>query len=293
MTAISFSTEFNNALPIFASPLVETAMIVVPCYNEARRLKNEEFINFLDMAPRVKIVFVDDGSTDATLETLYQIHQARSEQVDVISLPKNEGKHEAVRQGLLHASQTGAGYVGYWDADLATPLDALHDFLRVIDKFQSVMVVFGSRKTLIGHRIKRSLARRSVSRICAIMARQATRLPIGDTQCGAKLLRNNKKLRRAITKPFTAGWLFDVELFSRISAQKIDRQKAFYELPLAEWSEVEGSSVSARAIVSSGIQMLKIIATAKLGLATGVANLNEAPIPKPYSAAPEKSRLRA
>ena len=243
----------------------ETA-IVVPCYNEAERLNQEEFLTFLDHADNTIMVFVNDGSKDATLDVLRQMQAQLPSKITVVDLPKNAGKAEAVRQGLKVATDLGASFVGYWDADLATPLDAIQDFSGVLRKFPETQVVYGARRMMLGHRIERTLGRRMVSRTCAMLARQAVRLPIGDTQCGAKLMRNTPLLRNAISKPFTAGWLFDVELLTRLSAQMVDKRFAFYEQPLAEWTEIPGSKVSSSAIVKSGVRMLQLIAEARLGV---------------------------
>ncbi len=259
-------TAFSNA----HSSSGRTA-IVVPCYNEEARLDAKAFLTFLGMSSKTDLVFVNDGSRDNTLDVLIALRDAAPGRVTVIDLNRNSGKAEAVRQGLLVATELGAAFIGYWDADLATPLDAIDDFTRVLEKFAETQVVFGARRTMLGHRIDRTLARRFVSRVCAMLARQAVRLPIGDTQCGAKLMRNTAILRGAISEPFTAGWLFDVELFARLSSRMTDRRFAFYEQPLAEWTEVAGSKVSATAILKSGFCMLRLIAKNRLGLSIGPA----------------------
>lgn len=258
-------TPANNVtlFPIRRAPSGATT-IVVPCYNEEKRLDIEAFTAFLENS-EFGFVFVNDGSKDRTLDRLEELRAAAPDRVSILDLHQNSGKAEAVRQGLLAAMDGGATQVGYWDADLATPLDAIEDFDRVMTKFPEVQVVYGARRMLLGHRIERTLKRRLVSRVCASLARQAVRLPIGDTQCGAKLLRSTPLLRAALNRPFTAGWLFDVELFTRLSASMTDRRYAFYELPLAEWDEVAGSKVSTRAILKSGVQMLRLIAEARLG----------------------------
>jgi dolichyl-phosphate beta-glucosyltransferase len=262
---IAFS-DFTRARPA-AAPRAARTRIVVPCYNEAERLDAGAFLEALDSDPATDFTFVDDGSGDATLETLTALQAVRPERITVLALARNSGKAEAVRQGLLHAAATGAAHVGYWDADLATPLDAIPDFVRVMERFADLAVVFGSRRALLGHRIERTLKRRIVSRLCGALARQAIRLPVADTQCGAKLLRTGPALDAALAMPFTAGWLFDVELFARLSARIADRARAFYELPLPEWDEVAGSKVTGRAILRSGLQMLRLIAEIRLGLA--------------------------
>lgn len=280
MNAISTLDDTVTAFPVnprYTGSAGSQTVIVVPCYNEAERLNAAAFLDHLRSAPQVDFVFVDDGSHDATLDRLSDLELAAPGRVTVLSLRRNAGKSEAVRQGLLHAVQD-AEFVGYWDADLATPLDAIDDFVRVLSKYPEAQVVYGARRRLLGHRIERTLARRTVSRLCALLARQAVQLPIGDTQCGAKLFRNSPDLRAAIAQPFSAGWLFDVELLTRLSAGLADPRLAFYEQPLAEWHEIAGSKVSSRAIVKSGFQMLRLIAAARFGFPSPTLNSEDRPI---------------
>lgn len=267
-------TDFDKA-QTYSSGFVKT-MIVVPCYNEADRLDKDVFLKTLAGAPDMSFVFVNDGSTDATLRLLLKLQLANPNQIEVINLRLNSGKAEAVRMGLQHACRIGADVVGYWDADLATPLDAISDFEVVLDRFKDVTVVFGARRQLLGHRIRRKMSRRVVSRICAGLARLAVGLPIGDTQCGAKLLRNTPALNAAVSMPFTASWLFDVELFTRIASATAQPAKCFYEVPLAEWNEIAGSKVSGSAIAHSGYQMLRLITQRYVTLAKSLRHRSPA-----------------
>lgn len=237
--------------------------LVVPCYNEAGRLRTDRYAAFLDTTPRVRILFVNDGSLDETLLVLEALRKSRPTRVSILDMPRNGGKAEAVRAGLARAIEEGAELVAYWDADLATPLDLVEDFLRVADRHPELEVIFGSRRRMLGHRVSRTLPRRVVSRICAILARLAIGLPVADTQCGAKLMRVTPALGAAVGTPFSAGWLFDVELLARIA--KASGNRAFYELPLSEWTEIPGSKVSGRDIVKSGLRMLRLIAEMRLG----------------------------
>ncbi|MFW2590235.1 glycosyltransferase [Sagittula sp. SSi028] len=257
----------SPACPWPSNPRLRT-LVVAPCYNEARRFNADAFAYFMQRTPDVDFIFVNDGSTDATQERLNAFRAEWPNRVTILTLARNAGKAEAVRQGLLYACDQGVTRVAYWDADLATPLEALPDFIRAFDRFTKTHVVFGARRQMLGHRIERRLSRRIVSRMCAFMARLALDLPIGDSQCGAKMLRNSPALRRALAEPFTAGWLFDVELFMRLKDNLgLNRHKyAFYEQPLAEWDEVPGSKVTAKAIAKSGVEMLKLIARSRLGV---------------------------
>jgi dolichyl-phosphate beta-glucosyltransferase len=258
------TSNIITLFPDYALPSCRTA-IVVPCYNEEKRLDVAAFSDFLQRRPDIRFVFVNDGSSDATLSVLEALHAAHPYRVEVLSLSRNSGKAEAVRQGLAYATETDVDFVGYWDAALATRLEAIEDFLMIARRYGETEVVYGARLQLLGHRVSRTLSRRIISRICARMARVAVGLPIGDTQCGAKLMRNSPRLRKAVAQPFSAGWLFDVELFSRIAATA-GSAHAFYEYPLPEWTEVPGSKVTGRAIRRAGLAMLRLIAERRFGL---------------------------
>jgi dolichyl-phosphate beta-glucosyltransferase len=251
---------------LVAVPHQQTITLVVPCYNEERRLDCDAFLSFVKRHPGVHLLFVNDGSKDRTLDVLKDMRARAPDGIDVLDMPKNGGKAEAVRHGMLFAVDHGAKLTGYWDADLATPLEAIPDFVRIVERLSSVDVVFGSRRRMLGHRIHRTVKRRVISGLCATLARMALRLPIRDTQCGAKVFRTTPAFRAAISTPFTAGWLFDVELFGRVAQETICPQDAFYELPLSEWAEIAGSKVSGRAVINSGFRMLGLIAENRLGL---------------------------
>ena len=118
-------------------------IIVVPCYNEARRLATRAFTQFRATGHWVEFLFVNDGSTDETLETLGHARCQSPDTIRVLDQQPNRGKAEAVRAGMLDALATDADYVGYWDADLATPLAELQRFLELVDDRSDVVVLLG------------------------------------------------------------------------------------------------------------------------------------------------------
>jgi glycosyltransferase involved in cell wall biosynthesis len=223
-------------------------------------LNRVAFVSFAMANPGIKFVFVNDGSTDATLDVLHQMQRAVPQQIEVFSLAQNSGKAEAVRRGLQHVSSRGDELIAYWDADLATPLDAVFDFVNIAEKMPHINVVYGARLNLMGHEVNRDTSRRIISKCCNILARAAVRLPIGDTQCGSKLLRNTPELRAAIAKPFTSGWMFDIELFARMARMFDKPQKAFYEQPLMAWEEVAGSKIKKSTVIKCALDVVRIIA---------------------------------
>ncbi len=228
--------------------------IVVPCFNEARRLDEARFVALAESG-RLNLLFVDDGSTDPTCTTLLRLAGA-SPAISVCALPHNQGKSEAVRTGLLEAVTQGASIVGYYDADLATPPDELLRLLTVIDTRPEIDAVFGSRVAKLGSIIERTNLRHSVGRIYATAASWALGVPVYDTQCGLKLFRVTPTFVDAIAEPFASRWAFDVELLGRLLTGTANSPgvavDAFLEVPLNSWKDVGGSHLRA----SDGIAAL-------------------------------------
>ena len=233
--------------------------IIIPCYNEADRLHLETFINFARQHPKISFVFIDDGSKDLTISLLCGAMAALPEQVDVLMMARNAGKAEAVRHGLKFAAKRGDKYIAFLDADLATPLNAVNDFISVADRLNNIDVVLGSRAGGLGRKVYREIHRKMISLVCAAMGRLATGLALKDTQCGAKLFRNTPHLRNCLDTPFSAGWLFDVELFLRISNPNRHERKNFFEYPVLEWTEIPGSNIKFSDVLKGGFKMISLI----------------------------------
>jgi dolichyl-phosphate beta-glucosyltransferase len=220
-------------------------MIVVPCYNEGLRLRVDEFQRFL-CESQIRFVFVDDGSRDNTLARVESLRAKAGDRVVSLRCPVNRGKAEAVRLGVNYALEQDAEHVGYWDADLATPLSAIPEFLTVLAERTDLDMVFGSRVKLLGRQVNRRASRHYLGRVFATVASVVLRIPIYDTQCGAKIFRVCPETRDLFTEPFLTRWIFDVELLARyirrlglpaLAAERI------YEFPLHSWEDVDGSKV--------------------------------------------------
>ena len=250
------SEQLDKALPAYQH---DRTTIIIPCYNEANRLHLEAFLNFARKNPKISFVFIDDGSKDLTISLLCGAMAALPKQVDVLMMARNAGKAEAVRHGLKFAAKRGDKYVAFLDADLATPLNAINDFISVADRLDNIDVVFGSRAGGLGRRVYRDLHRKMISLVCASMGRLATGLALKDTQCGAKLFRNTPHLKTCLEAPFTAGWLFDVELFLRISNPDRQERKNFFEYPVLEWTEIPGSNIKFSDVIKGGLKMTSLI----------------------------------
>lgn len=237
-------------------------VLVVPCFNEAERLPAREYVEFLEAHEEIGFLFVDDGSTDRTGARLEEIAERGGARARVVRLARNVGKAEAVRRGLLRALAGGPRFVGYWDADLATPLDAVLALRRRLRERPEVQWVLGSRVRLLGRSIRRDATRHYLGRVFATLASLVLRLPVYDTQCGAKLFRVDEGLAELLREPFVSRWAFDVELLARFAvrhggtAAEIGRRVV--EVPLERWWDVEGSKIGLGAGARAFCDLLRI-----------------------------------
>jgi dolichyl-phosphate beta-glucosyltransferase len=222
--------------------------LIVPCYNEALRLDVQRFRQYLAGNTQIRMLFVDDGSTDDTHGVLEQVRSNHEHCTEILRCSKNKGKAEAVRLGLTYAlNNFQQEIVGYWDADLATPLESVSRFLTVLDNRPEVEMVFGSRVKLLGRHVERRPMRHYLGRVFATLVSQMLRLPIYDTQCGAKLFRVIPRIRQIFAEPFLSKWVFDVEIIARYlklyGNDPKHLEQIIYEYPLESWIDIPGSKV--------------------------------------------------
>jgi glycosyltransferase involved in cell wall biosynthesis len=241
----------------------DETVVVVPCFNEARRLPVAAYDAFLQSSASVTLIFVDDGSTDDTPLVVERLRQQHPRRVCTLRLHSNVGKAEAVRRGMRAALRRQSAFVGYWDADLATPLNAIGRFADVLRSRPELELVMGSRVSLLGRNIRRSTVRHFTGRVFATAASLVLRLPVYDTQCGAKLFRATESLRAIIGQPFEARWIFDVEILARMmrqSREDVGRTGPLqiYEYPLDDWCDVGGSTLKASDFLIAGIDLAAI-----------------------------------
>lgn len=234
-------------------------LLVIPAWNEAGRLDPPAFRQALEANPGLEFLFVDDGSTDGTGAVLERIAAATPERVGVMRLPVNRGKGEAVRRGLQNAVERRFDLAGYWDADLATPLEELSGLREPLQRDPRIQVVLGSRVRLLGRSIERRALRHYLGRVFATTVSLALRAPVYDTQCGAKLFRVTAALEAALARPFRSRWVFDVELLGRIGKQVQGGLGTIaVEVPLGRWRDVAGSRVRWSAFVRAPAEIARI-----------------------------------
>ena len=213
-------------------------LLVVPCYNEEKRLPVNEFIQFVEQGHH--ILFADDGSNDGTVALLERVFQ-KQKNIRTYKAPFNKGKAEVIRSAVAELNKIGIphdiDWVGFWDADLATPLVEVEYLLDFQKNFSSESkAIIGSRVLRLGGNIKRSALRHYLGRGFATVASLMLGLRCYDSQCGAKLF-HKSLLTTAFGLPFISKWIFDVEILLRIG------QKNFIEVPLRNWEDIPGSKI--------------------------------------------------
>jgi dolichyl-phosphate beta-glucosyltransferase len=179
--------------------------IVIPAYNEARRLGPTLDRVAAAMAGRShEILVVDDGSADGTVAVV-QAHGAPH--LQVIELGRNRGKGAAIRRGVL--ASTGRRVL-LCDADLSTPIGALGVLAAALDG--GAQVALGSRSVASSDvRVRQPLYRVWMGKTFNGLIRLAGVHGFADTQCGFKLL-DGEVARDLFARMKIDRFAFDVEL---------------------------------------------------------------------------------
>lgn len=233
-------------------------IIVIPCYNEAERLSIQSFIDFVVSNPSISFLFVNDGSSDNTFEILDGIVKNNSN-LYLLNLEHNSGKAEAVRKGMIFGVEKfNPKMIGFWDADLATPLNEIINFIRIMD-VHDFDVVTGLRLMRLGARVRRSTKRHYLGRVFATVASNILRLPVYDTQCGAKLYKATI-VPILFEEKFITRWLFDVEILARYLCHfgYKEAKENIYEYPLYQWMDVGQTRLKKSDFFKAPVELLKI-----------------------------------
>jgi len=233
--------------------------VVIPCYNEALRIKKIEFFDYIDRYPSYHLCFVNDGSTDDTLEVLNKLAQERPDNISVYNCAQNGGKAEAVRLGMLHlAEDKEFNFIGFLDADLSTDLSDFDGLVQTLANSDFKMVN-GSRIARMGADIHKDGARQIISKTINLIIRKILGMPFQDTQCGAKVM-TPELAKLVFQKQFLTRWLFDVEIFMRLK-KEFGKEKAISMLceePLKRWVHEDGSKLSMKDSIKILGQLMQI-----------------------------------
>ena len=218
--------------------------IVIPVFNELRRWNHEYFLQ-VSRLKNVRLLFVDDGSTDGSLNLISKLIQSNPS-IEVLSLEKNMGKAEAVRLGLRNVlTKPKVRTVGFLDSDGAFSLDDIHRITDIASNQHEVANSawwWSSRIKLAGSRIKRSKIRHSIGRVVAtLLYTKNYSLPY-DTQAGFKLFRLDNFFKQTLDEPFLTKWFVDLELLYRYRSFS-GHFPNIEEVPLTTWTEIPNSKL--------------------------------------------------
>jgi len=234
--------------------------VIIPCYNEEARFPRNAFLEFLLSNNEFHYCLVNDGSKDATATMLYELHKSAPERIKVLDFKKNGGKAEAVRHGMIEAIKwkTFDG-LAYFDADFSAPLNQLYLLINAFKKNTDSFFILGSRVKRMGAIISRSPKRHYLGRIFSTFASIILKLPVYDTQCGAKLI-SSVEVSDIFAEPFISRWLFDIEIMARF-IKKYGAEKCLQgliEVPLEHWKEVGDSRIKSSHLIKIPLELLRI-----------------------------------
>lgn len=238
---------------------MKEVVIVIPCYNEAGRFDAKQVGELVEAD--LGVILVDDGSTDDTPELIAEVCKQHKDAVESLGMIRNVGKAEAVRRGLNHAHALGAKVTGYLDGDFATPAEEMIRLVELFESDDSIKALLGSRWLHLGSKIKRSNLRHYCGRVFATFASMTLRMPVYDTQCGAKLFRITDTFLRAIDDPFESTWAFDVELLARLEdgmGGAPYEVEDFVEVPLEVWTDIPGSKINLVGMIRATLELIPI-----------------------------------
>ena len=115
--------------------------LIVPCYNEAENVaafQDAVIAAFDGCGYDYEVIFVNDGSKDATLHNLKKLHAAQKCPTRVISFSRNFGKEAGLYAGLEHAR---GEYISLIDADLQQRPEIVRDMVKILDEEAGIDVV--------------------------------------------------------------------------------------------------------------------------------------------------------
>lgn len=187
--------------------------IVIPAYNEEERLPPTLTSYLAYFEPRYgdefEIIVVVNGSRDGT-ERVVRERMPDHPALKVIVEPRAIGKGGAIILGFKAAQ---GELIGFADADGATPPEAFDDLVRHIGDAGAIIASRWFKESRVFP--PQPLKRRIASRIFNFLVRLLFRVPIRDTQCGAKVL-TREAVRAVLPELGITRWAFDVDLLFKL-----------------------------------------------------------------------------
>tara|TARA_B100000035_G_C20989028_1_gene549306 strand:- start:283 stop:1011 length:729 start_codon:yes stop_codon:yes gene_type:complete len=221
--------------------MISSISIIFPCYNEAERLKHTfkdiEKFQKKKIFNNFEIIFINDGSSDNTLEILKNYKNKNTKmqrKMKIVSYQQNKGKGYALKKGVKIAR---FDWILTLDADISVSITQLNNWIKHRQIKREASIYFGSRN-LKGSNIKFKMYRKLVGLIFIKIIKIFFNIDLLDTQCGFKLYKKD------IAKKLFAN-LKMLDFTHDIEIVLISKKKGFriMELPV-NWIHKKGSKIS-------------------------------------------------
>lgn len=239
---------------------MENCDIIIPAYNEARRI-GATLEAYCQLPTSVRFIVSLDGCTDSTRAVVEKISAAHPNRIRIIEQHPRIGKGAAVRAGWAVAT---APWVGFVDADNATtPEQFMVIWNAALHNEQHADGAIGSRLAP-GATIhdSHSMLRRRLSRWFASVMCLIFDLPYHDLQCGAKIFRASS-LTPLLAQLHEDGMIFDIELLWHLK----QRDAHIIEVPI-QWTDQPGSATFRNNItfLRHGLRMVRELIALRMRL---------------------------
>jgi len=191
---------------------MKKASIILPAYNEGKRIEQtlKDYLSYFKDLKKGKkldfeLIIVLNGCKDNTLKV---VKKFKCKELRILDFER-AGKGFAIVEGFKDALKRNLDYIGFVDADGATPPQAFYDLVKQIKDVDGIIANRWDKRSKID--VKQTILRRIMSRGFNFIGRSFFLFPHKDTQCGAKLFK--KKLIEKITPRLgSSEWSFDVDL---------------------------------------------------------------------------------
>lgn len=230
---------------------VSSIILIVPCFNEEFRLDVSKFKRIVKEFNNLRVLFINDGSTDNTGTIIHNLQNENSSFL-ALDLPKNVGKANAIRCGFNYVIKDLnkelkkiVSHIGYTDSDSQISVDDIGGVLKFAMQARSEKPrtsiasewYFAVRPSQVGGSLVRRIIGMGISLILRLGTK--TRLP-RDSQCGLKIFEYTEHLNEILLEDFETRWFFEMEFYERYRKQQ--GEPIIVEIPLT----VLGNSVSSK-----------------------------------------------
>jgi glycosyltransferase involved in cell wall biosynthesis len=190
--------------------MIPELSLIIPCYNEANHLRESvaTLLRTLDESRlEYEVVFVDDGSRDATREVLEEIC-AHTDRCRILVHEQNRGRGAAFKTGF---SKTCGAVTGFIDIDLEIHPHYIPALVGLIQK-HGYDVATGHRFYLLSQ--TRALHRYAISKGYSWIRQLALGFNVKDSESGCKFFRRDTA-SDVVLGSVNDGWFWDTEVMAR------------------------------------------------------------------------------